>query len=282
MDLKEARCNRAPRHPWELARLKIVSSLLQRHLPPDRPARILDIGCGDAWLVEQLAARFPDNHFVAIDQAFEQDELMEIRWRLRDEPIEVFQRLQDVPDRADEPVDMVLLLDVLEHIEDDEGFLEDLQFHAGITADTRLMITVPAWQGLFCSHDAFLGHYRRYTAPMLEQRLARSGFAVQESGYFFSGLLAARWAQVLAERFHAPRRAARGIGRQRAWPLWDAALQVGLEFDFAVGAALREWGVHLPGLSAFAIASACASPLALSTPGESLVRSPRFSRTPCL
>lgn len=256
MDLKEARWNRAPRHPWERARLKVVSSLLQRRLPRGRPTKILDIGCGDAWLVEQLAARFPESHFVAIDHALEPDELMEIRWRLRDEPIEVFQRLEDAPDRPDEPVDMVLLLDVLEHIEDDERFLEDLPFHAGISADTRLMITVPAWQGLFCSHDTFLGHYRRYTTPMLERRLARSGFVVQESGYFFSGLLAARWAQVLAERFHPPRRPARGIGRQRAWPLWDAALQAGLELDFQLGAALRDWGVHLPGLSAFAIASA--------------------------
>jgi SAM-dependent methyltransferase len=255
MDLKEARWNRAPRHPWELARLKVVSSLLQRQLPADRPAKILDIGCGDAWLVEQLAARFHESHFVAIDHALEQSELMAIRWRLRDEPIDIFQRLEDAPDRPQEPVDIVLLLDVLEHIEDDERFLEDLQFHAGITSDTRLVITVPAWQGLFCSHDKFLGHYRRYTTAMLEQRLLRSGFAIRESGYFFSGLLAARWAQVLTERFYPPRRAARGIGRQHAWPLWDAALQAGLELDFHLGAALREWGIQLPGLSAFAIAS---------------------------
>ena len=60
MDLIEARLNRAPRHPWELARLDVVTSLLARQLTRlgDSGTRILDIGCGDAWLVEQLAARF--------------------------------------------------------------------------------------------------------------------------------------------------------------------------------------------------------------------------------
>lgn len=256
MDLKEARLNRASRHPWELARLDVVTSLLTAHLDPCEFAQILDIGCGDAWLVEKLATRFPASRFLAVDHALREAELEAIRWRLRHTSIAAFQNLDEALPPQAGPINMVLLLDVLEHIPDDERFLADLQLRPGMTSETKLVVTVPAWQGLYCSHDRFLGHYRRYTAPMLCERLARNGFEVEQSGYFFGGLLAARFAQVLAERLQATPPAERGVGRKWAIPMVDAIVRAGLVLDFKLGAALRDWGFSPPGLSAFAIATA--------------------------
>ena len=80
---------------------------------------------------------------------------------------------------------MVLLLDVLEHVEDDEGFLSQLRRSPLVGAGTLLLVTVPAHQRLFGSHDAFPRHYRRYDPKRLAERLAAAGFRVERAGEFF-------------------------------------------------------------------------------------------------
>ena len=69
-----------------------------------------------------------------------------------------------------------------------------------IDGNTRLLITVPAYQSLFSSHDSFLGHYRRYSNGSLRRLIERSGFKVLDIGYFFGSLLPVRILQVIKER----------------------------------------------------------------------------------
>jgi SAM-dependent methyltransferase len=78
------------------------------------------------------------------------------------------------------------LFDVLEHIDDDLGFLKRLR--ALLTPGARLYITVPAFQALWSSHDVQVGHFRRYTAASLARRVEASGFGVEYTSYFFSPL----------------------------------------------------------------------------------------------
>jgi len=66
------------------------------------------------------------------------------------------------------------------------------------------MITVPAYQSLFCSHDHFLGHYRRYTNRSLKQTIEKAGFEKLKLGYFFFSLLMPRILQTLKERISKP------------------------------------------------------------------------------
>ena len=53
--------------------------------------------------------------------------------------------------------DVVICLEVLEHVEDDCALLKDLLKHG-----KRLLISVPAKQKLFDASDEAVGHYRRY------------------------------------------------------------------------------------------------------------------------
>ncbi len=77
----------------------------------------------------------------------------------------------------------ILLLDVLEHIEDDEGFLKLLNTK---TVDGGvLLITVPALMCLWSSEDDFAGHYRRYSIGKLKKCVEAAGFHVEYSSYFF-------------------------------------------------------------------------------------------------
>jgi SAM-dependent methyltransferase len=78
------------------------------------------------------------------------------------------------------------LFDVLEHIEDDERFLDGLR--RLLTPRARVYLTVPAFNGLWSSEDDLVGHHRRYSIGALRESLARSGFATEYATYFFAPL----------------------------------------------------------------------------------------------
>jgi SAM-dependent methyltransferase len=78
--------------------------------------------------------------------------------------------------------DLVCLLDVLEHIEEDQVALSragQLLKHPG-----GLLVTVPAKSWLWSAHDDVHHHHRRYTAGMLRQRAENAGMDVSRLGYF--------------------------------------------------------------------------------------------------
>lgn len=78
------------------------------------------------------------------------------------------------------------IFDVLEHIDDDQGFLGQLR--QAIRPDGRLYVTVPAYPWLWSVDDDFSGHARRYTRGRLIRDIAQAGFEVEYSTYFFAAL----------------------------------------------------------------------------------------------
>lgn len=76
------------------------------------------------------------------------------------------------------------LFDVVEHIEDDKGFLKSI--HA-ILADKGLVyITVPAYKALWSNEDDDAGHFRRYTIKQISSTLNDLGFEIEYATYLFS------------------------------------------------------------------------------------------------
>jgi len=78
------------------------------------------------------------------------------------------------------------VFDVVEHIEDDVGFLKhlwDLLVPGGM-----LYLTVPAYQLLWSQEDVDGGHFRRYTLRNLKKKITYSGFDISYSSYIFSYL----------------------------------------------------------------------------------------------
>lgn len=86
----------------------------------------------------------------------------------------------------DDYYEQAMLLDVLEHIEDDCGFLNLL--HRKMKKGGMLLITVPASMYLWNSQDVYAGHYRRYDVVGLERLFTDTGFRVHYINYFFSFL----------------------------------------------------------------------------------------------
>jgi len=78
------------------------------------------------------------------------------------------------------------LFDVVEHIEDDHGFLEMIRNY--LSPQGRVYITVPAYPALWSHEDLDAGHYRRYRKPELRELLQKASFAVEFVTGFFQFL----------------------------------------------------------------------------------------------
>ena len=68
--------------------------------------------------------------------------------------------------------DVIVYLDVLEHIEDDRAEIELAVSH--LRPGGRLIVQVPAFQWLFSPFDAEIGHFRRYNRPHLKSVIPRA------------------------------------------------------------------------------------------------------------
>lgn len=81
---------------------------------------------------------------------------------------------------------LILMMDVLEHVEDDLAFLKS--FTDGLPSGSEVLVTVPAFQFLWSGHDIFLEHHRRYTLVQTEKLLAAAGLEVVKGRYYFGAL----------------------------------------------------------------------------------------------
>jgi trans-aconitate methyltransferase len=261
MDLKEVHeqieaSSTSRRHPWELARLEVVYGLAEKHLHNTNgaDARVLDIGCGDLFFSSTLAQRLNGGRIIAVDTALSQEALPGINNKYSSSNIQIFQNLDDASHSFQE-AGVVFLLDVLEHIPDDANFLEGLRQYPFITDNTVLIITTPAFQSLFSSHDTFLDHYRRYSSSSLSSVLKKSGFRVLNKGYFFFSLLPIRFMQTMWEKLN-PRPVQRGGTDAADWNggvLSTRLFQNMLMLDYKLTSLLGRAGISIGGLSTYAI-----------------------------
>jgi SAM-dependent methyltransferase len=162
-----------------------------RTLAPPRPrgegrALLLDIGCGGGWAFDDFS-RFYDVYGLEPDQELAQ---ALPRWRARIE-----RRPFGPHYPGTRQYDMILMLDVLEHLADDRGAVANL--HHLLKPGGRVLLTVPALPILWSVHDEVNHHFRRYTWKGLRRVLAEQGFEIEELRYVFGWslglMLARRW-----------------------------------------------------------------------------------------
>jgi SAM-dependent methyltransferase len=228
------------RHPWETERARFFRGLIARHLGGRLPRRILDVGAGDGWFAGELGAELAGCEIVCWDVNYRSEEL--------DAPLP-----EGVVRTAVEPegtFDLVLLLDVIEHVADDAAFLDD-SIVPHLTKRSLLVVSVPAYQRLFSSHDDALAHYRRYSPGRLHDLLGPR-FEVVARGGLFASLLPLRAAAVARERVVGPPDA-HGIGDWSGGDALTRAVSAVLAADAGAGAWLAAHGLPTPGLSTWAV-----------------------------
>ncbi|MFW6219194.1 MAG: class I SAM-dependent methyltransferase [Bacteroidota bacterium] len=257
MDIKELKAGKSilevDHHPWELARFTVVYDIIRKQISVNNLENIVDLGCGDTFFLEKLQQKIPDGTFHGIDIAFDDELLTFLSEKLKDKNIFLYSNYQSLAEKKI-VADLILLLDVIEHIKDDLQFMSELRDNTIINEDTRILITVPAFESLSTSRDKWLGHFRRYTAGTLTNMLNRAGFEVLRKGYFFSSLVFPRYLQKISEKARKPmEEAISGIGNYRAKPFIDPLMKNVMIFDYKLTRLLSSLGIHVPGLSCFAI-----------------------------
>ena len=160
-------------HWWFKARRNIILSLIKR-FTPGRAHHLVEIGCGTGGNL-RLLANFSDK-VTGLDAS--QDAVNYARDRVQGEVL--LGDFRTALKNKWPEFDVVLIADVLEHVEDDAGFLTDII--DAVMPGTLVMITVPAHKMLWSPHDVALGHFRRYSRAQL--KTLWQGHAVEQ--LFFS------------------------------------------------------------------------------------------------
>ena len=194
-------------HWWFRGRLAVITAALERALPR-HPVRLLELGCGTGNVLGALG-RFGE----AVGMETHPDLVAAARAAGLDV------REGRLPgDLVVEPgwAEVVLLLDVLEHLDDEAGALETAR--RALAEGGLLLATVPAYQWLWSGHDVALGHRRRYTASRLRAVVERAGFRVLRVSYFntllFPALALMRaWKRLSGDTSHDLRRPAPPLNR---------------------------------------------------------------------
>lgn len=181
---------------WFRGRKVILREMLRLLLAPNRPRHILDVGCGSG---ATLLALREFGEAVGLDRA----SLALHFCRQRGLRKLLQGQAGSLPIQAG-GVDLVTLLDVLEHLFDDRAALREM--HRVLAPGGWLFLAVPAYPFLWSEHDEALSHWRRYTAPELRAKVEAAGFTIVRLSYAVTLLLPLAAALRMAQRLAGPKR----------------------------------------------------------------------------
>jgi Methyltransferase domain len=175
MDLKEQEILRGQgdSHWYYVSKGRALCSLIAgMHV-----AEILDVGAGSGVFARQMLAKGISARAVCVDPNYVED------WdeQYLGKPIQFRRALELVTQH------LILMIDVLEHVDDDLGLIRSYTDEA--MPGTLLLISVPAFEFLWSGHDIFLDHKRRYTLAQVESLVRQAGLEVVRGRYFFASVL---------------------------------------------------------------------------------------------
>lgn len=178
------------KHWWFAARAIIVRRIIEKYGNLKPGDTILDIGCGTGAILKALSEKY---RVIGIDMS-----PLAVEYSRKRGLTDVFEmRVEDFPaDRYD--VRAALLLDVIEHIDDDLSVLERAREIVG--PDGRVIVTVPAYMWMWSAHDVLHHHKRRYSARQLREVLDRAGLEPVKFTYYNTLLFPIGAAKKLLDR----------------------------------------------------------------------------------
>ncbi len=179
------------RHWWYRARREILASLIKRKIRLPKDSRILEIGCGTGHNLEMLL-RFGRVDGIEIDGAARAIASHRLGHAVGDA------RLPDLAGVPERHYDLVAILDVLEHVEDDRAALASIARR--LKSGGRILVTVPAFPWMWSAHDVVNHHHRRYTRKSLKKAVTEAGLKVEFLSWFNSLLFPLAAAGRLAGR----------------------------------------------------------------------------------
>jgi len=133
---------------------------------------IMEIGCSSGYFLKDLIKNFPEAVVIGADVV--KQPLYNLAKTFHGIPLIRFDLLQcPLPEKI---ANVIVMLNVLEHIEDDFGALKKV-FHM-LKPGGALVLEVPAGKQLYDSYDEELQHFRRYSHADLITKLDKAGFNI--------------------------------------------------------------------------------------------------------
>ena len=160
------------RHYWSRARNRIILDTLKGLVGSHM--KMLEIGCGRGVVLE--AVRAEGYECCGVDATFLPDSTCR-------EYISYGKNFTELDPSFLASIEVVLLFDVIEHIKDDQTFLDSIRAH--FPNLKYCVVTVPACMSLWSNFDVFNGHFRRYSLVTLRELVQRSRFSIAFDSYFF-------------------------------------------------------------------------------------------------
>jgi ubiquinone/menaquinone biosynthesis C-methylase UbiE len=163
-------------HYIDIASRNHTIAALRQSLRAERPV-IIDIGCSSGAMLRELRKAFSKATLIGAD--YISGPLLGLAASLPGIPFLQF-NLVTCP-LFSNSVDAVILLNVLEHIEDDVAAMR--QAFRIAKPGGVVVIEVPAGPKLFDIYDKQLMHFRRYTLTSLCEKLQRAGFLIEDRSH---------------------------------------------------------------------------------------------------
>lgn len=174
MDLKETEIlgDSIAEHWYYRSKAKAMARLLGKR----QSATVLDVGAGSGFFSRHVLANSSAHDAWCVDISYDTDyDCLEAG-----KPLHFRRSINQIN------ADLVLLMDVLEHVDDDVGLLT--HYVNKVPRGARFLISVPAFQFLWSSHDVFLEHKRRYELTEIEDVARRAGLTVTSGMYYFGAV----------------------------------------------------------------------------------------------
>lgn len=162
-------------HWWFEGRRRLFRRVIQQLRVP-ASSEVLDIGCGTGGNL-RLLREFGFSGIAGADISPQAVQYCRLKGFDR---VEVG-AVEDLPFPSDS-FGLGLLTDVLEHVEDDVSALVEVR--RVLRPGGSLIVTVPAFMGLWGPQDEVSHHLRRYTAPEIREVIEASGLRVEKAFYF--------------------------------------------------------------------------------------------------
>jgi hypothetical protein len=232
------------RHPWEISRRNVLLKLLAASEIKFPIKRIVDIGGGDAYIINEIFKNKLANEYFTIDTAYSPEIIAQLNINYGENAIQYVQNLTDYFNMfpTEENV-LFLCMDVLEHLEKEDEILQYLTHE-----NNYFLFAVPAFQAVFSQHDLLLGHYRRYNLKQLENVLIKNQFQVLNKGYYFSSLLLVRWIESIFNRNKKT-----SIDNWTGTTFKSKFIVTVLQLDFVFTQVVQKIGIKMYGLSCYCI-----------------------------
>ena len=165
---------------WHKGKLSLITSLYSKYLKGKKDLNILEIGCGTGEVLTLLK-----NWGKITGMDFSQEAIEACKKKgfnnLYCEDINILDLSKDYGE-----FDLILALDVLEHIRDDVKTMKKVR--KLLKPGGLFFVAVPAYKFLWSTHDEALHHLRRYHSLEINQKLKDSGFEILKSTHFVAAL----------------------------------------------------------------------------------------------